>query len=69
MLIIGNRKYEKQIDSINESLKTLNHWFRQYENFYDRSNLKTAKSSCKKIIRTIETIERAYKREKEKKKK
>lgn len=69
MLIIGNRKYEKQINSIDENRKTLNHWFISYENFHRKEDLKTVKSACKKIIRTIETIERAYKREKEKKKK
>lgn len=68
MLIIGNRRYEKQIDKLNKSMSDLQHFMRSFESFHRESDLKQMKKNARQIITTSELIERAFKREKEKKK-
>ena len=68
MLIIGNRKYQDRIEKINEAHRMFNYEMIRYESFHNDSHLKGMKKSAKDMLRHIQVIENALKREKERKK-
>lgn len=69
MLIIGNRKYQDRIDKLNDAHRMFHYEITRFETFHNESHLKGMKKAAKDMLRHIQVIENAYKREKEKRRK
>lgn len=66
MLIIGNRKYEDRITEINAHHRLFERELVRFESFHNEATLRDMKTVTKKILRHIEVLQNAFKREREK---
>jgi hypothetical protein len=66
MLFIGTRKYEDRITKINEQHRLFERELVRFESFHNEGTLKDMKRVTKTILRHIEVLENAFKRERQK---